>query len=373
MQDGPLQRYRQMVAASELAPDTAQELAAEKLQLLANRLSQYSEPRLGSLLPFGRRRRSVPEGLYLYGGVGRGKTMLLDLFFDAVHYAPKRRVHFQEFMAEAHEAIDRGRKEATDPIASAAAEIASNAALLCFDEFEVTDIADAMILGRLFQHLFASSVVIVSTSNTAPRDLYRDGLNRQLFLPFIKMIEERMEVYELESAKDYRLEKLQGSDLYLTPADARAVAAMDASFRRLTGRERGEPATLTLKGRSIAVPQAALGVARFRFADLCVAPLGPLDYQRIAHSFHTLLIDAIPVLGPEQRNEARRLMVLIDVLYDNGVGLIASAAAEPHALYVDGAAADSFARTASRLIEMRSEAYLSERHKQRSGTQAKPG
>ena len=163
---------------------TLEELAAEKLQLLANRLSQYSEPRLGSLLPFGRRRRSVPEGLYLYGGVGRGKTMLLDLFFDAVHYAPKRRVHFQEFMAEAHEAIDRGRKEATDPIASAAAEIASNAALLCFDEFEVTDIADAMILGRLFQHLFASSVVIVSTSNTAPRDLYRDGLNRQLFLPF---------------------------------------------------------------------------------------------------------------------------------------------------------------------------------------------
>ena len=211
--------------------------------------------------------------------------MLLDLFFETVHYAPKRRVHFQEFMAEAHEAIERGRKAAADPIASAAAEIGSDAALLCFDELEVTDIADAMILGRLFQQLFAGNVVMVATSNTAPRDLYRDGLNRQLFTPFIKLIEERMETHELESAKDYRLEKLQGSDLYLTPADARAGAAMDASFRKLTGRMRGEPQTLRHKGRSITVPEAALGVARFTFADLCVAPLGPLDYQRIAHSF----------------------------------------------------------------------------------------
>jgi cell division protein ZapE len=360
-----------MVEARELAADTAQELAAEKLQLLANRLAQYSEPRLGRLLPFARRRRLAPEGLYLYGGVGRGKTMLLDLFFETVHYAPKRRVHFQEFMAEAHEASDRGRKAATDPIASAAAEIGSEAALLCFDELEVTDIADAMILGRLFQQLFASNVVMVATSNTAPRDLYRDGLNRQLFTPFIRLIEERIETYELESAKDYRLEKLQGSDLYLTPADARAEAAMDASFCKLTGRDHGEKQTLRHKGRSITVPQAALGVARFSFADLCEAPLGSLDYQHIAHAFHTLMIEEIPVLGPERRNEARRLITLIDVLYDNGVGLIASAAVEPHALYVDGAGSESFARTASRLVEMRSEAYLAERHK-RSVTAGEP-
>ncbi|HEY6655546.1 MAG TPA: cell division protein ZapE [Methyloceanibacter sp.] len=372
MQEGPLQRYRQMVLAGELAPDTAQELAAEKLQLLANRLAQYSEPRLGDLLPFARRRRSAPEGLNLYGGVGRGKTMLLDLFFETVHYAPKRRVHFQEFMAEAHEAIERGRKAAADPIASAAEEIGSDAALLCFDELEVTDIADAMILGRLFQQLFARNVVMVATSNTAPRDLYRDGLNRQLFTPFIKLIEERMETHELESAKDYRLEKLQGSDLYLTPADVRAGAAMDASFRKLTGRMRGEPQTLRHKGRSITVPEAALGVARFTFADLCVAPLGPLDYQRIAHAFHTLMIEEIPVLGSEQRNEARRLITLIDVLYDNGVGLIASAAAEPQALYVVGTGSESFARTASRLMEMRSDAYLAERHR-RGGHAAEPG
>jgi len=362
MRDGPLQRYRQMVVDGELAPDAAQELAAEKLQLLANRLAQYGEPALGKLLPFARLRGSVPDGLYLCGAVGRGKTMLLDLFFDSVRYAPKRRVHFQEFMANAHEAIDRGRKAAEDPITSAAAEIASDATLLCFDELEVTDIADAMILGRLFQRLFASNVVMVATSNSGPRDLYRGGLNRQLFVPFIKLIEQRMDVHELESAKDYRLDKLHGSDLYLTPADARAGAAMDASFRKLTGRERGETAMLNHKGRTIAVPQAALGVARFSFADLCVAPLGSLDYQRIAHAFHTLMIDEIPVMGPEQRNEARRLITLIDVLYDNGVGLIASAEAEPHALYVDGTGAVSFARTASRLMEMRSEAYLAARH-----------
>ena len=227
----------------------------------------------------------------------------------------------------------------------------------------MTDIADAMILGRLFQQLFAANVVMVATSNTAPRDLYRDGLNRQLFTPFIKMIEERMETHELESAKDYRLEKLHGSDFYLTPAEARAEAAMDASFRKLTGRTRGEKQTLRHKGRSIVVPQAALGVARFSFADLCEAPLWPLDYQRIAHSFHTLMIEAIPVLGPERRNEARRLITLIDVLYDNGVGLIASAAAEPHALYVDGTGAESFARTASRVMEMRSEAYIAQRRR----------
>jgi cell division protein ZapE len=368
MTDGPLQCYRSLVFKGALAPDTAQELAAEKLQLLANRLAAYTPPGLGSLLnPFARK-RSSPEGLYLHGGVGRGKTLLLDLFYEQVRFAPKRRVHFQEFMAEAYEAIDRARKHAADPIASAAEEIATDAALLCFDELEVTDIADAMILGRLFQHLFARNVVMVATSNSAPRDLYRDGLNRQLFTPFITMIEERMETHELEAAKDYRLEKLHGSDLYLVPADADARARMDANFLHLTGRERGEPVTLTHKGRKLVVPQAALGVARFSFAELCEAPLGTHDYQHLAHSFHTLMIDGIPLLGPERGNEARRLVLLIDALYDNGVGLIASAAAEPQALHGEGA--EGFARTASRLMEMRSEAYLAERH--RRGAKKRP-
>jgi cell division protein ZapE len=363
MQDGPLRRYRQMVGEGLLTPDVAQELAAEKLELLANRLLDYAEPNLGVRLISFARKRQAPEGLYLYGAVGRGKTMLLDLFFDAVPFTPKRRVHFQEFMAEAHDAIERARKKAKDPIGSAAKEIAAGAALLCFDELEVTDIADAMILGRLFQHLFAREVVIVATSNSAPRDLYRGGLNRALFLPFIAMIEQRMDTHEIEATKDYRLEKLHGSDLYLTPLDARARAVMDSNWRTLTGRERGAAQTLTVKGRSIAVPQAALGVALFSFAELCAATLGPLDFQRIAHTFHMLMLDGIPVLGPERRNEARRFITLIDALYDNGVGLIASAEAEPIDLYVDGDGAASFARTASRLMEMRSEAYLAQRPK----------
>ncbi len=274
----------------------------------------------------------------------------------------KRRVHFQEFMSEAHELIDRARRsDAADPVKQAATRIAAEASLLCLDELEVTDIADAMIVGRLFQHLFADGVVLVATSNAAPADLYRNGLNRQLFLPFIRLIEARMDVHELEAHHDYRLEKLEGSELYVTPLDARARARLDASFRTLTGHDRGEPATLTVKGRTLAVPEAAFGVARFSFADLCEAPLGSLDYQRIAHTFHTLIIDEIPLLGPEQRDAARRFVTLIDVLYDNGVGLIASAAAEPHALYPAGDGAEAFARTASRLMEMRSHDYLQER------------
>jgi cell division protein ZapE len=240
-------------------------------------------------------------------------------------------------MGEAHEAIDRARNsDSTDPVKSAADAIAEGAALICLDELEVTDIADAMIVGRLFQHLFARNVVLVATSNSAPRDLYRHGLNRPLFVPFIKLIEQRLHVHELNADHDYRLEKLHGSALYVTPLDGRARAAMDHSFRTLTGHDRGEPATLLVKGRNIAVPEAAFGVARFSFADLCEAPLGPLDYQRIAHTYHTLIIDEIPVLGPERRNAARRLITLIDVLYDNGVGLIASAAAEPQELYAEG-------------------------------------
>jgi cell division protein ZapE len=369
MDDGPLKLYRSMVLKGELEPDPAQALAAEKLQLLANRLVQYAQPRLGELLaPFMRKRRGAPQGLYLFGGVGRGKTMLMDLFFASVPLNQKRRMHFQEFMSEAHEAIDRARKGgAHDLVAGAADEIGNDILLLCFDELEVTDIADAMILGRLFQHLLAANVVLVATSNTQPRHLYRNGLNRALFTPFIALIEERMDVHELEADHDYRLAKLKGSRLYVTPADAAAKAAMDESFHALTGHDRGEPATLVVKGRTLIVPESAFGVARFSFADLCEAPLGPLDYQRIAHSFHTLIIDGIPVLGPDQRNAARRLITLIDVLYDNGVGLIASAAAEPHALYPEGYGADAFARTASRLMEMRSESYLARRPKHVSG------
>lgn len=362
MADGPLQAYRDLVHRGELVPDPAQELAAEKLQLLAMRLSEPAPPARGLLAPFLRKRRDGPEGLYLFGRVGRGKTMLMDLFFASVAMRDKRRIHFQEFMSEAHELIDRARRsDAADPVKQAADAIAAGGCLLCLDELEVTDIADAMIVGRLFQHLFADGVVLAATSNAAPADLYRNGLNRQLFLPFIRLIEARMDVHELEAHHDYRLEKLEESELYVTPLDTSARARLDASFRTLTGHDRGEPATLTVKGRTLAVPEAAFGVARFSFADLCEAPLGSLDYQRIAHTFHTLIIDEIPLLGPERRDAARRFVTLIDVLYDNGVGLIASATAEPHALYLAGDGAEAFARTASRLMEMRSHDYLEER------------
>ena len=265
-------------------------------------------------------------------------------------------------MSEAHDAIEEARKRTEQQaVRAAATELAQDLTLLCLDELEITDIADAMVVGRLFRTLFEKDVTIVATSNTAPKDLYRGGLNRQLFLPFIDLIQKRMEVQPLESEKDYRLERLAGADLYLTPVNDAATASLDESWQKLTGREDGEEETLTVKGRHIRVPKAALGVARFPFGDLCEKPLGPQDYQRIAHSYHTVIVDGIPVLGPEQQNVARRLTTLVDALYDNGVGLIASAEASPDDLY-RGHNPDGFARTASRLMEMRSVDYLKQRH-----------
>jgi cell division protein ZapE len=363
MQQGPLSRYRSWIEAGEIGFDPAQDRAVEKLQSLADRLAQRHDPgRRHRLNPFARKPEPL-RGLYLHGRVGSGKTMLMDLFYASLDIPGKHRFHFQEFMAELHEAIDKARKRETrDAVPVAAAELAAGMRLLCLDELEINDIADAMVVGRLFEAFFAEDLTIVATSNTAPRDLYRGGLNRELFLPFIGLIEQRMEVYELDAARDYRLERLAGSDLYVTPADAGAKAALDRSWLKLTGRESGEPDTLIVKGRPLQVPQAAFGVARFGFADLCEQALGPQDYQRIAHRYHTVLIDDIPLLGPERQNAARRLTTLIDALYDNGVGLIASAAAEPDALY-RGDRPENFARTTSRLMEMRSPAYLETRQR----------
>lgn len=360
MEQGPLRRYREMVESGAIVADSAQFLAAEKLQLLANRLAHYDPPAKTDFFSFFTRRGgAVPEGLYIFGGVGRGKTMLMDIFFETVPFAAKRRVHFHEFMADAHERIARVRKKHEgDPIPAVAKEIAGEARLLCFDELHVTDIADAMILGRLFAGLFEHHVVVVATSNAAPEELYRNGLNRPLFEPFIELVGEKMEVLQLEAAADYRLEKLQGTELYFTPADAKAARAMRAAFERLTGRKRGAPAALRVKGREVAVPEAAMGVACFDFDDLCRKPLGPGDYLAVARAYHTLLIENVPVMGKERRNEARRFINLIDTLYDNGVRLVASAAAEPDALYREGDGAELFERTASRLIEMRSQAYI---------------
>jgi cell division protein ZapE len=295
----------------------------------------------------------------------------MDLFFEASPVARKRRTHFHEFMIDVHERVHALRQQmklgehaGKDPIHLVALELAQEAWLLCFDEFHVTDIADAMILGRLFAQLFERGVVVVATSNVPPEDLYKDGLNRALFVPFIRLLEQRLDVVRLAARADFRLEKLAGMPVWYAPADAAADAALDTAWRRLAGGNGGAPQELPLKGRFVRVPQAAMGVARFSFRDLCEEPLAAADYLRIAHEYHTVILDRLPVLTFERRNAAKRFIILIDTLYDLNVKLIASAEAEPEALYRAnrGFEAQEFKRTASRLIEMRSQAYLARPH-----------
>jgi cell division protein ZapE len=364
-----LDHYERRIALGELEPDAAQREAARRLGRLALELAGWQRGRGGLLGTLFRPRPSAPRGVYLHGAVGRGKTMLMDLFHEVCSFAPKRRLHFHEFMSEAHERIQRGRATTDgDPIPFVAGEIAAEAGLLCFDELSITDIADAMILARLFKALFARNVVVVATSNVPPERLYWNGLNRQLFLPFIALLEEHMDAVELKAAKDFRLDKLAGRPLYFSPCDARAAAGIEEHWERLTGHHPGAPAVLEVKGRKVPVPLASMGVARFTFRDLCEKPLGVLDYLSIAHAFHTIVLEGVPVLTPDRRNEARRLIHLIDTLYDNRNCLIVSAEAEPDRLYPEGDGAQLFERTASRLMEMRSEAYLA-----RNGSRAVAG
>ena len=355
-----LDTYRSLVANGVIEADPAQAQVAAHLQELARQLRGWR--RREGLAALIRGTEPAPKGRYIFGAVGRGKTMLMDLFAQTTTYRPKRRLHFHEFMAEVHDLIGEARKAVPgDPIPHVAKAIAAKSALLCFDELHVTDIADAMILGRLFRGLFEAQVVMVATSNVAPEELYKNGLNRALFLPFIELVGEHMQVEELKAAKDFRLDKLAGKPLYFTPADARARAEMDRLWAELTGGHPGAPAELDVKGHKVRVPTASMGVARFAFAELCDAPLGANDFLHLAHSFHAVLIDAIPALAAAPRDVTRRFINLIDTLYDNRVCLVASAAAEPQDLYAAGPMQYLFERTASRLIEMRSEGYLAGR------------
>lgn len=369
-----LDLYLNEVQTGRIEQDRAQAEAIGRLDTLRQHIDHYRPARKSGALGWmmgGKTPPSKPRGLYIWGAVGRGKTMLMDMFFEAVEIPRKRRVHFHSFMAGIHakifawrQAHKRGGVKGDDPIAPIAEGLAKEAWLLCFDEFAVTDIADAMILGRLFAALFSEGVVIVATSNVDPDELYKDGLNRALFLPFIATIKERMEVLRLEARTDFRLEKLAGHPVYFVPAGPKAEAELNRAFKTLTGMEKGNPVNLQVLGRQVFVPQARNNVARFDFAGLCEKAFGPADYLAIAHQFHTVLIDAIPVLHPAQRNEAKRFITLIDTLYDYHVKLIASAEAEPGTLYpaAEGREAFEFGRTISRLIEMRSDAYMALPH-----------
>ncbi|MEF2074092.1 cell division protein ZapE [Consotaella sp. CSK11QG-6] len=359
-----------MVVAGEIEADPAQRALAERLDRLdaelASRTSSSKKSALGWL--FGRRQPpAVVKGIYIHGAVGRGKTMLMDMFFRSSSVGAKRRVHFHAFMAETHERIrahralvKAGEAKSNDPIGPVSEGIASEAHLLCFDEFAVNDIADAMILSRLFSALFARGVVLVATSNVAPDDLYPNGLNRPLFLPFVAALKDHADIYHLQAATDYRLMGLASSDYYVTPLGAEAENHMDASWSKLLDGEKEAPASLSVKGRVVAVPRAGNGAARFGFSELLQRPLGAEDYLAIAARFHTVMIDGVPVMTQAERNEAKRFIILIDTLYDAGRRVVISAEAEAESLYKghSGAEVFEFDRTASRLFEMRSQDYL---------------
>jgi len=361
MSDGPMARYRARLAEGALTSDPAQALAVEKLQLLHQRLVGYSPARpkkvARGFLGFGRKaaKADAPlNGLYLFGGVGRGKSMLMDLFFAGAPVARKRRVHFHAFMQEVHAGVHAARMSGVDdPIPPVCDEIAESATLLCFDEVQVTDITDAMILGRLFQGMFERGVVVVATSNRHPDDLYKNGLNRSSFLPFIALIKERLDLHELASPNDHRRARMTAGEKYVCPLGAAADAATEAAWARLAGEGAAPPLELPLKGRSVRVPQWRDSVGRGGFADFCEQPLGPADFLAIAGACRTLILERVPKLSRARNNEAKRFVTLIDTLYEARCRLIVSADAEPDALYVDGEGAFEFGRTASRLIEMR--------------------
>lgn len=383
MSDGPLFTYRDRLKNGEIRPDPAQELAVEKLQSLSKAIRGY-RPITGQggwLARFGIGAKPArpalqwkpgdcvdcepKQGLYIFGEVGRGKSMLMDLFFENTAVAGKRRIHFHEFMRDIHMAIHAWRKagaKGDDPIPTLVRDLAANAWLLCLDELQITDIGDAMIVGRLFKGLLDEGVVVVITSNRPPKDLYKDGLQRDRFLPFIELIERRLDLLQLDSERDYRLGRKKGLQVYHAPLGTEAETQLDAAFKRLTEGAVPRPDELTVHGRKVVVPMAAVGVARFSFEELCGAALGPSDYIELATLYHTLILSGIPTLSPDNKDKARRFVTLVDALYEHKVTLICSAAAPPETLYPSGVGAFEFQRTVSRLMEMQAEDYITRQH-----------
>jgi len=352
-----LAELKARIASGELTEDDAQLAAAVMLDDLLTRLSKPSRK-----MWFFSRRAAIPKGLYLWGGVGRGKSMLMDWFFEDAPTRNKQRVHFHAFMLDVHERINNWRKTGDgDPIGPVAKDIAEKAELLCFDEFHVTDITDAMILSRLFEALWGHGIVVVATSNRPPDDLYKHGLNRQLFEPFIEMMPKHLIIHEFAGETDHRLRQLQAAPVYYTPLGEAADAGIEAAWQRLTGAAKGRETVLTVQGRELVLKQTAAGTARTSFARLCANALGPADYLRLSHAFQTLILEDVPQLGPHNRNEAKRFVTLVDALYETRTKLVMSAEVEPSELYLKGDGVFEFERTASRLIEMRSAEYLGER------------
>lgn len=362
-------------SSGALTDDAVQTLAAAALDATLDRLRDY-DPEPGLLGLFGR--DPTPKGLYLWGGVGRGKSMLMDVFFRLAPTQPKRRVHFHAFMIDVHDRINEWRKldrsgrrasphhkrgDGDDPIVPVARSIAAEATLLCFDEFHITDITDAMILARLFEALWAEGVVVVATSNRPPRDLYKNGLNRALFEPFIKMMPQHLVVFDFDGQTDHRLRQLSAAPVYYAPLNADTQAAMDMAWARITGEAKMRPTTLSVQGRNLTLARTGSGAARETFEALCDRPLGAADYLTLAATFHTLMLDNVPQMSRDMRNQAKRFVALIDALYETRTKLIVSAAAEPSDLYPSGDGAFEFERTASRMIEMRSDEYLAKARK----------
>ncbi|MEM6538171.1 MAG: cell division protein ZapE [Pseudomonadota bacterium] len=378
---GPLFRYEALVASGDIAADEAQRAAAHRLQHLHDDLDKLQKLSRTVFNLFAKRsvRTHHIKGVYLWGGVGRGKSLLMDILHNGAPLAEKRRVHFHAFMAEVHERVNHYRKadeailrrhpafdkkSPNDPMPLVAHDVAKSARLFCFDEFQVTDIADAMILGRLFSGMLDLGSVIVATSNRHPDDLYKDGLNRQLFLPTIDLIKDRLDVIELDAERDYRLARLENTKSYFYPMSDATRREMDNAWTTFISGATPKPEVLTVKGREVEIPLAARNAARVTFHDLCAKPLGASDYLAIAEAFSTVFIDGIPQLSPAKRDEAKRFVTLIDALYETRTKLVCSAEAEPDDLYPAGDGSFEFARTASRLIEMRSADYIGAERRQ---------